>query len=532
MRDPKLETSSSGRETRLPARLSGTHHPLLYEVDARLLLAELSAQKRRRVTLGEIPEELIDAWAQWGFDAVWIAGVWSTGDMARQIALDNLLLRNEFSRILPDWTPADVGSSPLAICSYAVDPRLGTEEDLQLLRGRIAERGMGLILDFVANHTARDAEWLSTHPEYYVHGQEGDAELYPDMYFTKNSESEEDTIALGRDPAFMAWRDTAQLNIFSRETQQALIGELQRVARLCDGVRCDMAMLLLRDVFARTWSRNLPSLTVDGEDEEFWKTAIAAVKEKHSSFLFLGEAYWNRDWDLQDLGFDFTYDKVLYDRLLREGATSVRDHLMAEFSFQSRRARFLESHHEDRAAYVFDDEHWHSAAAAIVSTVPGMVLFREGQLEGRAVRLPLQLLRRPRERGSDVLRDFYRRLLSCVGDTVFREGGWTMLTPRPAWRDNPTWENFLVFFWHHETKGDRMIVVNYAPHGGQCYVTVPLEHLTAASVEFRDLIGSSVYARGRGNLLAKGMYFDMPPYGLHIFDVKAVREGEDSPVSS
>lgn len=485
-----------------------------------------------RVTLGEIPDDIIDAWAQLGFDAIWLAGVWSTGNLAREIALENLLLRNEFSRVLPDWDPRDVGSSPFAICSYTVDPRLGTVGDLRLLRDRMAKKGMGLILDFVANHTARDAEWLSTKPEYYVHGQTGDADLYPDIYFTKNSESEEDTIAFGRDPVFTVWRGTAQLNIFSRATQQALTRELHGVARLCDGVRCDMAMLLLRDVFERTWIRNLPHLEVDGQDEEFWEKAIASVKKKFPSFLFVAEVYWNRDWDLQKLGFDFTYDKVLYDRLLREGAPSVREHLLAEIDYQSRRVRFLETHHEDRAACAFDEEKWHFAAVTIMSTVPGMVLFREGQLEGRTIRLPLQLLRRQHERGLDELRDFYRRLLSCVTQPVFREGEWTMLIPRPAWRDNPTWEGFLIFFWHHNTEGDRMVVVNYAPYGGQCYVPVPVEHLDAASVEFRDLMGSAVYMRGRGNLLSKGMYFDMPPYGLHIFDVRPARKGEGSNASS
>jgi hypothetical protein len=507
----------------LPDRLSATKHPLLCEINTRVLLAELSAKEGRHIGLGEIPEDTIESWAGMGFDAIWLVGIWSTGTLGREIALENLILQNEFGRVLPDWTPEDVGGTPFAICSYTVDPRLGTEADLRLLRERLAQKGLGLILDFVANHTARDAEWLTTNPEYYVHGQAGDADLYPDIYFTKNSESEEDTIALGRDPVFTAWRETAQLNIFSRATQQALTGELHRVARLCDGVRCDMAMLLLRDVFERTWSRNLTELRVDGQNQEFWKNAIASVRKKFPLFLFIAEAYWNRDWDLQELGFDFTYDKVLYDRLLREGATSVREHLIAETHFQARRVRFLESHHEDRAASAFNEEEWHFASATIMATVPGMALFREGQLEGYTTRLPLQLLRRKVERGSDRLRGFYRRLLGCLDHPVFREGEWTMLTPLPAWRDNPTWEGFLAFFWHHESEGDRMVIVNDAPYTGQCYVQPPVGYLESPSVEFRDLMGNAVYKRGKGNLLSKGMYFDMPPYGRHLFEVKPVR---------
>ena len=77
-------------------------------------------------------------------------------------------------------------------------------------------------------------------------------------------------LAHGRDPYFDGWPDTLQLNYAKAQLQQAMIGELLRIAGQCDGLRCDMAMLLLPEVFERTWGRR---------SEPFWPKAIAAVRQ-------------------------------------------------------------------------------------------------------------------------------------------------------------------------------------------------------------------------------------------------------------
>ncbi|MGB2960714.1 MAG: alpha-amylase family glycosyl hydrolase [Bacteroidota bacterium] len=507
-------------ENKLPSRLSGTRHPLLYEVNTRVLIRELSRRERSRVTLSNIPDDIIDGWAGFGFDAVWLMGVWRTGPLGRDIALGDPHLRNEYRLALPDWGADDVGGSPYSIQDYTVSIDLDGNEGLASLRKRLAERGVGLILDFVANHAARDGSWVAGHPEYFISGSPGDDVARPDVYFKAKTNHGDLVLAHGKDPGFPGWTDTAQLDIRSPETRRALTHQLLLIAEMCDGVRCDMAMLLLNDVFARTWHGSAPP---EGEvDGEFWEEAISGVRQKHPDFLFVAEAYWNREWDLQRLGFNYTYDKVLYDRLLREGASSARDHLKAAIGYQMRSVRFLENHDEHRAARVLHSEDWHSAAAVIVSTVPGMVLVHDGQLDGRTTKLPIQLLRRPEDPGSDNIRSFYRRLLTCLAHPVFREGEWTILPARPSWHDNSTWENFFVFFWHHERHGTRMVVVNYAPRSGQCYTSFPGEPFGDKSVEFRDLMGQAVYVRDAGALASKGMYFDLPPYGIHVFEVKPV----------
>jgi len=498
-------------------------HPVLYEINARILLRESSAREGKRITLATLPPGFVDGLAALGIDAVWLMGVWPSGPAGITIATRDESLRSAYRAILPDFTDADVGGSPYAVHAYDVSEDLGGAEGLAALRAALAARGIGLVLDFVPNHTANDHAWVSGHPEYYVQGSEQDATDRPDVFFRAKARGASVTLAMGRDPSFPGWTDTAQLNVMHPGARRAMIGELEKIAGMCDGVRCDMAMLVMSDVFARTWGDHAVSPGGDPASGEFWTEAINAVRARFPAFLFIAEAYWNMEWDLQQLGFDYTYDKTLYDRLLREGAGSVRDHLRAEMEYQRRSLRFIENHDELRAAVSLSSEPWHFAAATVISTVPGMVMFHEGEFEGRRVKLPVQLTRRPCEDPAPRTSAFYARLLPVVGSPVFHEGTWRLLMPRAAWHDNYTWQNFLTFWWHNPGVGTRLVIINYAPLSGQCYLDVPLETVPGTKIEFRDLMSDAAYVRDRHGLTSKGMYFDLPPYGLHVFDVRSSR---------
>ena len=152
---------------------------------------------------------------------------------------------------------------------------------------------------------------------------------------------------------------------------------------------------------------------------------ISAVKKIVPDFLFIAEAYWDLEWELQQKGFDFCYDKRLYDRLEHENAESVRLHLCADLAYQEKLLRFLENHDEPRAAAAFPAEK-ERAAAIVTSTLPGARMFHEGQFEGRKVRLPVFLGRRPEEPVDTELLDFYRKLLAAINSPVFREGQWSL----------------------------------------------------------------------------------------------------------
>lgn len=497
--------------------------PLLYEVNIRILLNELSRAAGKKVTLGTIPDEVLDGWARSGFSAIWLMGVWGTGTLGRTIAQEHPYLQEEYRKALPDFTPDDVIGSPYAVQSYTASATLGGNDGMRELRKRLGERGLSLILDFVCNHTSRDHPWVFQHPEYYIHGKAGDESSEPLYYFKTATSAGERVLAYGRDPTFPGWTDTVQLNHCSALARRALVQTLSQVADCCDGVRCDMAMLVLNNVFMLTWGERTTPVAGERAQGEFWKEAIEATRKSHPGFLFMAEAYWNLEWDLQQLGFDYTYDKVLYDRLLREGATAVRDHLKAERDFQKRSIRFIENHDEQRAARALPSEAWHYAAATVIATVPGLLLLHDGQLEGRTVRVPVQLGRRMNEPVSKRTASFYKRLLSCISDKVFQKGEWRLLSARPAWQENPTWQNFLAFWWQLNATAARLVVINYAPLTGQCYIEIPLDLIERSPVEFRDLMGEAVYVRDKAGLTMKGMYFDLPAYGIHIFSVGGVR---------
>jgi hypothetical protein len=496
-----------------------TGHPLVYEVNTRVLLRELGKKNGGILPLDKIPDEILDGWASQGINAVWMMGAWTGSVIGREIAQQHPDLQEEYRRALPDVTPEDIGGSPYAVMAYVVPPELGGARALAGLRKKLARRGMGLILDFVANHTACDHAWITAHPEYYVQGEPGDETTSPGAFFRAATETGDKVIAHGKDPMYSAWTDTAQMNLAEPALREALINQLLDIAEWCDGVRCDMAMLVLNDVFARTWAGHFHRQP----EGEFWRMAVEKVRSTSPQFLFIGEVYWDREWDLQQMGFDFTYDKRLYDRLRYEGAMAVHDHLGAELDFQRHCVRFIENHDEARAARAFSSEPWHFAAAMIMASVPGMVLMHEGQQEGWTLRLPVQLIRRMPEPGSPSIQAFYQRLLSCINSPVVREGKWTLLPMRPGWHDNSTWQNFVVHWWHHETDGDRMVVVNYAPHTGQCYVDVPLQEMKSVAFEFKDLMSDAAFVRDRAGLLSKGMYFDLPGYGFHFFEVTSVQ---------
>jgi hypothetical protein len=500
-------------------RLTATQHPVLYEINAAVLLHEQAIKAGKKITLADLPDSLIDDWEHLGFDAIWLMGVWTRSELSREIARSHTGLQDEYRTALPDVCGEDVIGSPYAVKIYKVAPEFGGNDALLKLRDRLSERGVGLILDFVGNHTSRDCPWVRSHPDWYVNGwTHGDQER-PDMFFRADTAVGERVLAYGRDPFFPGWTDTAQLNYRLRSTRGAVLKELDAIAALCDGVRCDMAMLQLNDVFDRTWHDQLHIPPDDAATHEFWDEAIKHVHATHPEFMFIAESYWNREWDLQQLGFRYTYDKILYDRLLHEGASAVRDHLKAESAYQDRSIRFIENHDEPRAARVLPSEAWHFAAALVAATVPGMLLIHEGQMEGRTVRIPVQLDRRPEETPNPRSGLFYRQLLNAIDSKVLKGGEWRLLECRPGWHDNHSWYNFLVFWWQHPAHGARLIVVNYGPQSGQCYVEVPLDGVEGAMLEFRDLLGKAVYVRDRAGLETKGMYFDLPGYGLHFFEV-------------
>jgi hypothetical protein len=487
-------------------------YPSLYQVNTRVWLTELSRQLGRPATLDDVSDAELDRFAAQGFDWVWLLSVWQTGPAGQRVSRSNAAWRKEFEETLPDLREEDIAGSGFAITGYTVSEALGGDAALARLRARLAARGVRLMLDFVPNHTGLDHPWVNEHPEYFVSGTDADLAQSPANYTRVGRAAGDLVLAHGRDPYFPGWPDTLQLDYANPATQDAMITELTRIAGQCDGVRCDMAMLVLPDVFERTWGRPAPP---------FWPRATDEVRGRTPGFCFMAEVYWDLEWTLQQQGFDYTYDKRLYDRLREGHARPVREHLHAELTFQDRLARFLENHDEPRAAAAFVPEA-HQAAAAITFLSPGLRFFHQGQLEGRVRRISPHLCRGPAEPADERLAAFYERLLAILRLPVLRSGEWRLLPCGVAWDGNTTWDNYVAYSWRLGQEDRLIVAVNAGASYSQCFVRLPFGDLAGRQWRLTDLLGGAVYVRDGGELQTWGLFLDEPPWKAQVFSFCAV----------
>jgi hypothetical protein len=246
---------------------------------------------------------------------------------------------------------------------------------------------------------------------------------------------------------------------------------------------------------------------------------MAAVRHAQPDFEYMAEVYWDLEWTLQQQGFDHCYDKRLYDRLRALQAAPVRAHLQAGLDYQDRLVRFLENHDEPRAAASFAPQ-VHAATAVITFCTPGLRFFQQGQFEGCRVQVSPHLVRAPQEPVDAAILAFYARLLSVLRLPALREGDWSLLDCHEAWAGNPGAQQFLAWRWQLPGTPDLCVVVNYAPQQGQCFVRLPWPELAGRDWRLRDLLGDAVYERPGDDLLARGLYLDLPPWGHHVFEVQ------------
>jgi hypothetical protein len=494
-------------------------YPSLYQVNTRVVLGERARELGRPATLSDLDGRFLDELAARGFDILWPLGVWQTGDAGRAVSRGHPEWRREFAALLPDLSEEDICGSPFAIRSYDVHPAFGGDAALATLRERLRDRGMRLLLDFVPNHVALDHPWVSDHPSFLVGGTEEDLAREPQNYVRLETGRGPGIFAYGRDPYFPGWPDTVQLNYRCAALREAMIAELLRVAGLCDGVRCDMAMLLLPDVIRRTWGeKSVPADGTPPVDAPFWPEAVARVRAAHPGFLFMAEVYWDLEWELQRQGFDYTYDKRLYDRLAARDAAAVRGHLLADPEFMERSVRFLENHDEPRAASEFPPGA-HRAAATIAFLIPGLRFFHEGQFEGRRARVSMHLARRPPETPDPSLQEFYSTLLKCCRIPAVRKGSWRLHSCRPAWEGNRTWDRFVAFSWEGAGEAPLLVAVNFGPTRGQCYVEFPFAGTRGGNVLLCDRLGEDRYERDCDDLARNGLYLDVPEWQSHAFQI-------------
>ncbi len=501
-------------------------YPALYQINTRVCLRELADSLGRPATLANIPDDFLDRIASLGFDYVWFLGLWQTGAAGRRVALERTDWRQAFQKVLPDLTETDVTGSPFAVVGYTLNRAFGDETALVTLQQRLRARGLRLMVDFVPNHTALDHPWVKIHPEFYIQGSQADLARQPDNYRQIETPRGPVVLAHGRDPYFPGWTDTFQLNYRHPALREAMAQDLLSIADRADGVRCDMAMLLLPEVIQRTWgSRSRPADGVAPVDTSFWPEAIDRVKAKHPQFLFMAEVYWGLESELIQQGFDYAYDKGLYDLLVSRDIARIRAHLEADPAYRGKLVHFLENHDEARAAQTFPGP-VHQAAAVATYLLPGLRLFHEGQLEGRRVHVPMQLGRRPTEAVDPVLQEFYAKLLTSLTRPELRKGRWQLREVHARPKGNLTADHILAYWWEG-TAGQRLLVaVNYAPTRGQGYMDLSGVDFGKNRIRFQDLMSAAVHEGDGPDLLSRGLYLDLPAWGFQVLVLTEVNEAQ------
>lgn len=498
------------RKVEALGKFSYRPHPHLYEINTWVWLEELSAKLDRHVGLRDVPDEHWDRLRSLGFDFVYLMGVWQRSAIGRRIFRTNPTEFTGFDSALPGWRMADVAGSPYSIQNYVPDPRIGTFADLSETHRKLRSLGMGLILDFVPNHTGFDHPWVQQYPERYILGSEQDFRRNPEAFYLLENDGDVAFVARGKDPYFAPWQDVAQLNYFNPDCRAAMMEVLKSIAQYCDGVRCDMAMLVTNEIFSRTWGNFLGAATPPAT--EFWQDATAQLPD----FVWLAEVYWDMEWRMQQLGFKFTYDKRLYDRLSAVSPGDVRAHLVADLSYQSKLARFLENHDEPRAAAIFPREK-RAATALLLSTLPGMRFYHLGQLEGRKIHVPMPLARaadEPVDHGTLVA---YQQILALGNQDIFHSGEWKLLDVGSAGDDSST--DLIAYRWSN-ADGCSLIVVNLGNRVAQGMIQ-GADSGTSQKCIYRDALTGKQFISDRAAIMREGLYVRLDPYQVHAFAVQA-----------
>jgi hypothetical protein len=476
---------------RLPPR------PTVYEINTAVWLRRLGCR------LADVPAREWDALAALPVDAVWLMGVWKRSPAGLEIALAEPSL---------GLAPGDdVIGSPYCVGDYVVDERFGGPDGLTAARAQLAARGLALILDYVPNHVAPDHPWAASRPDCLLTATEEELAADPAAFLRTGA----GVVARGRDPYFPPWPDVVQLNAFSPALRDAAAETLIAIGGQCDGVRCDMAMLMTNEVFSRTWGARAGA----PPPVDYWPQLIPRAKAALPDMLFVAEAYWDMEWTLQQQGFDLCYDKRLYDRLAHESAEAVRGHLRADADYQERLIRFIENHDEPRAAATFGPGRARAAAVAM-STLQGARLYHDGQFDGLRAHIPVFVDRGPDEPRDDDLHAFYERLLRAVADSGLRDGRW-QLCDCTGWPDNDSNRNLVAWCWA-TADARHLVVVNLSPAQAQAQIRLPWTDLAGRDWALTDRLDGRRFERPGDAMSADGLYVGLDPWGSHFLAFAAM----------
>jgi hypothetical protein len=431
-------------------------------------------------------------------------GVWQLGTSGLYHDRTDKGLKANYDNLLPGWTNDDVIGSPYAISAYTVNTELGTEADLVNLRQRLNALGLKLMLDYVPNHSAADAPEVTTNLSFYVRCPPEESPD-PGKYFSNG-------IAYGCGAWCDPWTDVAQFNYMDQNFRASRIAVLKKIASLADGIRCDMAHLIINNAFWDYWKTQLLAWNYTESNTEFWSDAISAVKTEYPECIFMAESYGDVLGTLHSFGFDFTYDKDPLDHLRDGNVNEFKSKIWnRDISFARRMAHFTENHDEPRSVANFKgNKKVANSAALALLTLPGLRFVNQDQWNGYANKIDVHLRRAVKEDVDTNVISFYEALWGLLKRSELRSGDF-------SFPEFGSCDGFL--FWKWSVNASRVLVaINFGSGQGSCRVRCPdAPGGGDDTVHVLELLTGVRYERSAGEMKDPGLYVELQGYSQQVF---------------
>ncbi len=550
-------------------------------------LHQLGREYGRKIQrLDQIPDEELDKLVRWGFNGLWLIGLWERSPASQRI---KQLCGNP-----------DAGASAYSLYDYVIAADLGGEAALRNLRQRAAQRGIRLAADMVPNHMGIYSRWVIEHPDWFI---SLDEPPYPQYTFNGENLSHDPRVGIyledhyydqsdaavvfrrtdhqtnqttyiyhGNDGTAMPWNDTAQLNFLKPEVREAVIQTILHVARQFPIIRFDAAMTLAKKHYQRLWfpqpgtggaipSRARFSLTREQFDQampkEFWREVVDRVAQEVPDTLLLAEAFWMMEgYFVRTLGMHRVYNSAFMHMLRDEKNARFRKLLKETLEFDpqilKRYVNFMNNPDEETAIEQFGDGGKYFGVCALMATLPGLPMFGHGQIEGYREKYGMEYRRPQWEEYPDPRlvsrheREIFpllrrRRQFAEVGN--FRLFDFFTASGRVdenviAYSNNVDGQRSLVAYHNRwaNTRGWIRLSAAYRPAADE-----PLQQTTLAAALglsdradhytlFRDHISGLEYIRNNAELHQRGLYLELGAYTLYVFlDFREVQEAPNGP---
>uniref|UniRef100_A0A7C4XC49 Alpha-amylase n=1 Tax=candidate division WOR-3 bacterium TaxID=2052148 RepID=A0A7C4XC49_UNCW3 len=380
-------------------------------------LYQLSKKYNRPITrLDQIPDEELEILSSWGFNAIWLIGIWERSPASAMI---KKLCGN----------PEAIASA-YSIVDYVVAKDLGGDEAFDNLKQRALEKNIRIAVDIVPNHTAIDSRWIKEHPDWFIQTDsppffrysfngpnlslDPDFEIYiEDNYYTRTDAAvvfkfvERRTsrvryIYHGNDGTSTPWNDTAQLNFLLPQVREAVIKKIIEIARRSSIIRLDAAMTLTKRHYQRLWfpepgkGGDIPSRSEYSMNraqfnklfpKEFWREVVERVAIEAPDTLLLAEAFWLMEgYFVRNLGMHRVYNSAFMNMLKMEQNKEYHQVLKNILEFNPeilrRFVNFMSNPDELTAIEQFGKDDKYFGVCVLLATMPGLCMFAHGQIEG------------------------------------------------------------------------------------------------------------------------------------------------------